>query len=162
MCLLSHRKSVYGTRDAMPRKTCRFRLSQKIMKFYVLTRFRETIPTVQSVLSSEIERINYGFFFNRNYNFVMEITILPLFQKLKFLGSYNRTQVLFMKIQHNLFFIIEKAILVFQNLHIVIGDHYLHNEGHKVKMDLLRNLQNFIAWLRNGFVGSLLLMEYSN
>ena len=28
-------------------------------------------------------------FFNRNYNFVMEITILPLFQKLKFLGSYS-------------------------------------------------------------------------
>ena len=28
-------------------------------------------------------------FFNRNYNFVMEITILPLFQKLEFLGSYT-------------------------------------------------------------------------
>ena len=28
-------------------------------------------------------------FFNRNYNFVIEITILPLFQKLEFLGSYN-------------------------------------------------------------------------
>ena len=54
MCLSSHRKSIYGTRNAIPRKTCRLRLSQKIMKFYVLTRFRETIPTVQSVLSSEI------------------------------------------------------------------------------------------------------------
>ena len=26
--------------------------------------------------------------FNRNYTFVIEITILPLFQKLEFLGSY--------------------------------------------------------------------------
>ena len=46
-----------------------------------------------------------------------------------------------MKIQDNLFLIIEKAILVFQNLQIVIDDPYLHNEGHKVEMDLLRNLQ---------------------
>ena len=27
--------------------------------------------------------------FNRNYNFVTEITILPFFQKLEFLGSYT-------------------------------------------------------------------------
>ena len=27
--------------------------------------------------------------FNRNYNFVTEITILPFFQKLEFLGSYK-------------------------------------------------------------------------
>ena len=27
-------------------------------------------------------------FFNRNYNVVIEITILPLFQKLEFFGSY--------------------------------------------------------------------------
>ena len=67
-----------------------------------------------------------------------------------------------MKIQHNLFLIIEKATLVFQNLQIVIGDPYLHNEGHKVKMDLLRNLQISLAWLINRFVGSLLLMEDSN
>ena len=54
MCLSSHRKSIYGTRNAMPRKTCRLRLSQKITKFYVLAIFRETIPTVKSVSSSEI------------------------------------------------------------------------------------------------------------
>ena len=30
--------------------------------------------------------------FNRNYNFVIEITILPLFQKLEFLGSYKLYQ----------------------------------------------------------------------
>ena len=28
-------------------------------------------------------------FFNRNYNFVIEITILHFFQKLEFLGSYT-------------------------------------------------------------------------
>ena len=27
--------------------------------------------------------------FNRNYNFIIEITILPFLQKLEFLGSYN-------------------------------------------------------------------------
>ena len=54
MRLSSHRKTFYGTRNAMPRKTCRRRLSQKIMKFYVPARFRETIPTVQSISSSEI------------------------------------------------------------------------------------------------------------
>ena len=32
---------------------------------------------------------NKFWIFNRNYNFVIEITILPLFQKLEFLGSYN-------------------------------------------------------------------------
>ena len=59
MCLSSHRKSIYATRNAMPRKTCQLRLSQKIMKFYVLTRFRETIPTVQSV------ELNKYFFFEK-------------------------------------------------------------------------------------------------
>ena len=54
MWLSSHRKPIYGTRNAMPRKTCQLRLSQKITKFYVLARFHETIPTVQSVSSSEI------------------------------------------------------------------------------------------------------------
>ena len=54
MWFSSHRKSVYGTRNAMPRKTCQIRLSQKITKFYVLTRFHETILTVQSVSLSEI------------------------------------------------------------------------------------------------------------
>ena len=47
-------KIVYDTRNAMPRKTCKFRLSRNSTKFYVLARFREKIPTVKSVLSSEI------------------------------------------------------------------------------------------------------------
>ena len=34
---------------------------------------------------------NTFWIFNRNYNFVTEITILPIFQKLEFLGSYNST-----------------------------------------------------------------------
>ena len=50
------------------------------MKFYVLARFREMIPTMKSISSSEIQRINSGF--------LTEITILPFFQKLEFLGSY--------------------------------------------------------------------------
>ena len=62
----------------MPRKTCKFRLSQNSTKFYVLARFHETILTVKSILSSEIQRINYGFLTEIN-NFVTEIMILPLF-----------------------------------------------------------------------------------
>ena len=75
----------------MPRKTCKFRLSRNFTKFYVLARFRETIPTVKSVLPSEIQRINSRFFY-RNNNFVIEITILPFFQKLEFLRSYKDTK----------------------------------------------------------------------
>ena len=40
----------------------------KFDEFYVLARFRETISTVKSVSSSEIQRINFGF--------LTEITIL--------------------------------------------------------------------------------------
>ena len=47
-------KSFYGTRTAMPRKTCQLRLSRNSTKFYVLARFRETIPTVKSVSPFEI------------------------------------------------------------------------------------------------------------
>ena len=71
----------------MPRKTCKFRLSRNSTKFYVLARFRERIPTVQSVSSSEIHRINYGFL-TEIIIFVTEITILSFFHKLEFLGSY--------------------------------------------------------------------------
>ena len=39
---------------SLPRKTCKFRLSQKSTKFDVVARFCEKIPTVKSVLSSEI------------------------------------------------------------------------------------------------------------
>ena len=39
---------------SLPRKTCKFRLSQNSTKFDVVARFRETIPTVKSVSSSEI------------------------------------------------------------------------------------------------------------
>ena len=71
----------------MPRKMCKFPLSRNSTKFYVLARFRETISTVKSVSLSKIYRINYGFLTEIN-NFVIEITILQFFQKLKFLGSY--------------------------------------------------------------------------
>ena len=46
-----------------------------VSEFDVVARFLETIPTVKSVLSSEIYRINFGF--------LTEITILPFFQKLE-------------------------------------------------------------------------------
>ena len=39
---------------SLPRKTCKFRLSQNSTKFDVVDRFRETIPTVKSVSSSKI------------------------------------------------------------------------------------------------------------
>ena len=52
-----------------------------ISEFDVLARFRDTIPTVKSVSSSEIQRINFGF--------LTEITILPFLRKLDFLGSYT-------------------------------------------------------------------------
>ena len=61
----------------MPRKTCKFQLSWNLTKFDVLARFRETIPTVKYVSSSEIQRINFGFFLpklqfcNRNYDFAL-------------------------------------------------------------------------------------------
>ena len=52
--LSSHHMSFYGTRNAMPRKTCQLRLSRNSTKFDVVARFCETIPTVKSILSSEI------------------------------------------------------------------------------------------------------------
>ena len=39
---------------SLPRKTCKFRLSQNSKKFDVVARFREIIPMVKSVSSSEI------------------------------------------------------------------------------------------------------------
>ena len=72
----------------MPRKTCKFQLSRNSTKFDVLARFRETIPMVKSVSSSEIKRINFGFLTEITI-FITEITILPFFQKLEFLGSYT-------------------------------------------------------------------------
>ena len=42
------------TLRSLPRKTCKFRLYQNSMKLDVVARFRETIPTVKSVSSSEI------------------------------------------------------------------------------------------------------------
>ena len=33
--------------------------------------------------------------FNRNYHFVIKITILPFFHKLEFLGSYNKDIIMY-------------------------------------------------------------------
>ena len=73
--------SFYGTRNVMPRKTCKFRLSRNSMKFDVLAIFCETIPTMKSISSSKIQRINF--------RFLIEIAILPFLRKLDFPGSYN-------------------------------------------------------------------------
>ena len=54
-----------------------------VLKFDVIVRFRETIPTVKSVSSSEIQRINF--------RFLTEITIFPFLRKLDFLESYIKT-----------------------------------------------------------------------
>ena len=56
--------------------TCKFRLSWNSTKFDMVARFRETIPMVKSVSSSEIWK-NFGFFpklrfchFSENWNFM--------------------------------------------------------------------------------------------
>ena len=76
----SHVVLRHPKRDAS-KKTCQLRLSRNSTKFDVLARFRETIPTIKNVSSYEIYRINFGF--------LIEIMILPFFQKLEFLGSYR-------------------------------------------------------------------------
>ena len=53
----------------------------------MLARFHEAIPTVKSIFSSKVLENKFRIF-NRNNNFVTEITILPFFHKLRFLGSY--------------------------------------------------------------------------
>ena len=56
-------------------KNVKFQLSRNSTKFDVVARFRETIPTVKSVSSSEIYK---------NSIFLTEITILHFFRKLEF------------------------------------------------------------------------------
>ena len=43
---------------------------------------------------------NKFWIFNRNYNFVIEITILSFFQKLEFLGSYNISNKIIKQVNH--------------------------------------------------------------
>ena len=101
----------------MPRKTCKFRLSRNSTKFYVLARFRETIPTVKSISSSDIQRINFGFLteitillsklrvcpFSRNWNFsgLTHFTVKSffpfsfLFQTLRFFRKIGQSFLCF-------------------------------------------------------------------
>ena len=117
----SYRKSFNGTRNTMPRKTCKFRLSRNSMKFYVLARFCETIPTVKSVLSSEIQRINFGFFLlklqfcNQNYDFAIfpEIGIFrvlhsPLLKR-NFVPKFWTITITHMHMQRALFHICKQS-----------------------------------------------------
>ena len=55
-------------------KNVKFRLSRNLTKFDGVSRFRETIPTVKSVLSSEIYK---------NSIFSIEITVLSFFRKIE-------------------------------------------------------------------------------
>ena len=73
----------------MPRKMCKFRLARNSTKFYVLARFLMMIPTV-NLFHHPISRELITHFLNEINNFIMEITILPFFQKLEFLGSYSK------------------------------------------------------------------------
>ena len=50
------------------------------MKFDWVTRFRETIPTVKSVSSSEIWK---------NLRFSTEITVLPFLRKIEFFPDFT-------------------------------------------------------------------------
>ena len=62
---------------SLPRKACKFSLSRNSTKFNMVPRFRETIPTVKFVSSSEIYKIPN---FDQNYHFTF------FFRKLDFLG----------------------------------------------------------------------------
>ena len=69
----------YGTRYSVPRKMCKFRLSRNSTKFDMVAIFRETIPTVKSVLSSEIYK---------NFGFLPKLSFWPFFENWNFLGSH--------------------------------------------------------------------------
>ena len=61
-------------------KKVKFSLSRNSTKFDWVIRFREMIPTVQSVSLSAIYTI---------YMFPIEITVLPFFEKIEFLSSFT-------------------------------------------------------------------------
>ena len=64
-------------------KNVKFLLSRNSTKFDVVIRYRETIPTVKSVSSSEIYK---------NFGFLIEITVLPFFENSNFLGFHRITK----------------------------------------------------------------------
>ena len=139
----------------MPRKTCKFRLSRNSTKFYVLARFRETIPTVKSVfVIRDLE--NKFRIFNRNYNFITEITILPFFQKLEFLGSYIiNIKFLFMVITMNKKLLLFKTIKnIFISYIIFYGNDFFilfHVTINKFYIFItIKNLEYFILFIIYG------------
>ena len=77
-------------------KKVKFRLSRNLTKFDVVARFRETIPTVKPVSSSEIKKIQI----------LTEFYHSTIFQKFGFSGvshakkSIFRTRTLFLKTKH--------------------------------------------------------------
>ena len=96
----------------MPRKMCQLRLSRNSTKFYVLARFRETIPTVKSVLSSDIQRINFGF--------LTEITILePKLRFCHFSRNWNFSG-LTIKVGFLLYLLLSSLLLYFSILTVAL------------------------------------------
>ena len=61
-------------------KNVKFQLSRNLTKFDVLAGFRETIPTVKFVSSSDILK---------KFEFSTKITVLPFIIKLDFIGFYK-------------------------------------------------------------------------
>ena len=55
----------------------------------------------------------------------------------------HKNQVVFRKIKPNQFFIIEKAILTFQNLHKLMSNLFPSNKGH----DIPRRVEKWIIWI---------------
>ena len=79
--------------------------------------------------------------FNRNYNFVIEITILPLFQKLEFLGSYN-LELVFEELINNGLIVSRKKIKLFKNQIEFLGLE-LENGQVKLQEHIVQKINNF-------------------
>ena len=62
-------------------KNMKFRQSRNSTKFDEITRFRETIPTVKSVSSSEIQKKS---------GFLTEITVLSFLENLDFFSGFYK------------------------------------------------------------------------
>ena len=69
-------------------KNVKFRLSRNSTKFDVIARFRETIPMVKPVLSSEIKKFISDFDRNCHFTLLLKIRILRGFTVIEFLLLY--------------------------------------------------------------------------
>ena len=72
------------------------------MKFDWVTRFRETISMVKSVLSTELSKI---------FKFPTEITFLPFFRKIKFFSGFTNISVMSNLNKQNLYIVLDNIYL---------------------------------------------------